>query len=258
MTDLNYHLISYEVGQKMTAVDACFSVIDSDSSCNTIGASFRKKRSGPEQDMIQAFLQTMPFDVPRGSHATVFQEPRLESGFPDLVVVIWRERITRNWRPERTLIKPQDLRLMHFLHYTQQAGEDDVVAYFGQRANSSLERLRAAEMVRRVGRSWKPYALNRSFAASKIIAIEAKIGKWNEVLNQAFLNTWFASTSYALIPRAPSEAQLAEAQQRGIGVYSFDETKIEEFSSESHQLPRSYASWMLNEWAWRTTHNLEE
>lgn len=111
-------------------------------------------------------------------------------------------------------------------------------------------------MVRHVGASWMPCSLRRSFAASKIIAVEAKIGKWAEVLNQALLNTWFASKSYVLVPRLPSGQQLAEAKRLGIGVCSMDDQGVKEVASESARLPRSYASWVLNDWAWRSAQDV--
>jgi len=199
----------------------------------------------------------MPLQIPRGCRATVFREPRLESGFPDLVIVVWREEVTLHWRPERASLGAQDLRLMHFLHHTRRASENELVRWFGRGATSSIGRLHDAAMIRLVCSSWTPCALHRSFAATKIIAVEAKVGKWTEVLNQALLNTWFASKSYVLVPTPPSKSQLAAAQQLGIGVCSLDNREVREVASDTSRLPRSYASWVLNEWAWRSSKNVK-
>lgn len=236
---------------KNLACDARVLFVDSDSANGDLGARFRMKRPGPELDLVEAFLRAMPLHIPPGCRATVFREPRLESGFPDLVIVVWREEPTRDWRSERVLLDAYDLRLMHFLHHTRRARKDELVACFGRRATTSIDRLYDAAMIRPVGSAWTPCALRRSFAALKIIAVEAKVGKWTEVLNQAFLNTWFASKSYVLVPHLPSQPQLAEAQRLGIGVCSLDDRDVREVPSESTQLPRSYASWVLNDWAWR-------
>jgi hypothetical protein len=207
-------------------------------------------------DLVETFLRAMPLHIPRGCRATVFREPRLESGFPDLVIVVWREEVTLDWCPERENLRVQDFRLMHFLHHTRHARQDKLMECFGRRVTSSIERLHAAEMIRPVGFSWAPCALHRSFAASKIIAVEAKVGKWTDVLNQALLNTWFASKSYVLVPNLPSQLQLAAAQRFGIGVCSLDDSEVREVASESMRLPRSYASWVLNEWAWRSSQSV--
>jgi hypothetical protein len=237
---------------KSLGCDARMLFVESDSANGDLGARFRKTRPGPELDLVESFLRAMPLSIPRGCRVTVFREPRLESGFPDIVIVVWREEITHDWRTERISLKSYDLRLMHFLHYSRRAREDELVAYFGGRAAASIGRLHDAGMIRSVGSAWTPLALCRSFAATKIIAVEAKVGKWPEVLNQAILNTWFASKSYVLVPRLPSQRQLADAQRHGIGVCSLDEGKVKEMASVSTRLPRSYASWMLNDWAWRS------
>jgi len=232
--------------------------VDGDSTKSNLGASFRKTRPGPERDLIESFLLAMPLHIPRGCRATVFREPRLESGFPDLVVVVWREEVTLNWRPERESLEAHDLRLMHFLHHMRRGNEKELIDWFGRRATGSIERLYNAEMIRLVGSSWTPYALRRSFAASKIIAIEAKIGRWTEVLNQALLNTWFASKSYVLVPNPPSKQQLFAAHRLGLGVCLLDGHEVLEVAGESRRLPRSYASWILNEWAWKASRNIKD
>jgi hypothetical protein len=227
--------------------------VDSDSTNSRTGARFRRTRPGPELDLVESFLDAMPLHIPRGCRATVFREPRLESGFPDLVIVVWRENITLGWRPERKSLQTQDLRVMHFLHHTGRSSEDDLVGWFGRRVISSIARLHGAAMIRFVGSAWLPRALSYSFAAAKIIAVEAKVGRWAKVLNQALLNTWFASKSYVLVPNTPSVPQLAAAQRLGIGVCSLCGGEVREVDAESTPLPRSYASWVLNEWAWRAS-----
>ena len=237
----------------MNPVESRLLVVDSNSTSSDLGARFRRARPGPELNLVEAFLRAIPLHIPRGCRATIFREPYLESGFPDLVIVVWREDVALDWRPERDHIQAWDLRLMHFLHHARQTREDELVGWFGKRAISSLGRLYAAAMIRRVGSSWAPCSLRRSFAALKIIAVEAKVGKWTEALNQAHLNTWFASKSYVLVPNLPTKQQLATAKRFGIGVCSLDDGEVREVKSESTPLPRSYASWVLNEWAWRAS-----
>lgn len=238
---------------KALASDPRLLLVDSDSNKSDLGARFRKTRPGPELELVESFLRAIPLHIPRGCRATVFREPRLESGFPDLVIVVWRTEVTLDWRPERESLEANDLRLMHFLHHTRRATEDELVGWFGRRVTASIERLHDAAMIRLAGSSWTPGALRRSFAALKIIAIEAKVASWTEVMNQAILNTWFASKSYVLVPNAPSQSQLASAQRLGIGVCSLDDREVREVASETTRLPRSYASWMLNDWAWRSS-----
>lgn len=232
--------------------------VESDSSLKNIGVHFRRALPGPEHDLIESFLQTMPLSLPKGHRMTVFREPRLESGFPDIVIVTWHEKITCGWRQERKSLKPFDFRVLQFLYNARNAKENELDTCFGRAATGSLGRLHDAGMIRSVKSSWIPFSLGKLFAATNIIAIEAKIGKWAKVLNQAVLNTWFASKSYVLVPKLPSQRQIDEAQRHGIGVCSFDKGDFKEVGGLSSGLPRSYASWMLNEWAWKSAHGLRD
>jgi len=225
-------------------------LVDSDSKHAQLGATFRKQRPGPELDLVDGFLEAMPLQVPRGCKVTVFREPRIESGFPDLVIVVWREAATRNWKKERASLKPQDLRIVHYLHRAGRATSKDLGGCF-RGTTASLERLLGAEVVRQVGKAWVPRALSWSFAAKKIIAVEAKIGKWADALDQAVLNTWFASKSYILIPNSPPDRLLEVASRLEIGILSMNGEGADEVASPSGKLPKSYASWMFNDWAWR-------
>ena len=65
------------------------SILDSNSETKGLGVSFRKNVPGPEHELLDWFLEQQPIRAPRGCRATFFREPRLESGFPDLVAVIW-------------------------------------------------------------------------------------------------------------------------------------------------------------------------
>jgi hypothetical protein len=59
-------------------------ILDHESPSEMTARSFRSKRVGPELDLIEDFLQKSNFQVPRGCNITIFREPRIESGFPDL------------------------------------------------------------------------------------------------------------------------------------------------------------------------------
>lgn len=228
-----------------------------DSTFRVPGSTFRRSRPGPEKQLLGSFLESVPLHVPRGCRATVFSEPRLESGFPDLVIVVWREQAAREWRRERASLEAVDLRIAHFLHRARRADTNQLSGYFGRRVTDHLEKLLEADLVRRDGDSWVPRALRHTFAASKIISIEAKVGDWSRVLAQAQLNTWFASKSYVLVPKPPAAEQLDEARRQGIGVCSLDCGRVAEVPSDVTRLPRSYASWLLNDWAWRYDEELD-
>ena len=216
------------------------------------GASFRAQRPGPERDLIEWFIDREPLRIPRGCRATLFCEPRLDSGVPDLVLVLWSETATRNWSPSRADLTNGDLRLMHYLANVGPQDEDDLERFFPRNLLPALERLEAAEMIRTVGDQWAPRALSTVFAARHIIAIEAKINEWGAAIDQARQNLWFASTSFVLFPRLPRDPRFLDAARAfGVGVWSKDDAFLDISLLGPARLPRSYASWLFNEWVWR-------
>lgn len=215
-----------------------------------IGASFRKQRTGPESALIKWFLENLPVRVPSGCRMTIFQEPRLESGFPDLVIVLWRERQTSDWNPARAKLSSEDIRLLYYLHHNGPASQLDMDIVFDRNVASQLNRLDEANVAFLRSGKWRARPLNKIFAVQQIIAIEAKMEDIRGGLQQAMLNTWFASSSYLLTPHTPrGEGLLDRASAFGVGLWS--RTCGITHEPSPGQVPRSYASWLFNEWVWK-------
>lgn len=213
--------------------------------------SFRSSRPGPEAQLVQQFLREAQLRAFPDCRITVFKEPKLDSAYPDIVLVAWRPSVTRTWRPERKNINASDLRLLQHLVACGVQADADLVRLFGTGYKSRVERLQLADLVLRVGNSWRAKPLSSIFAAVAIVAIEAKMGDWGTALQQAFLNTWFASNSYVLVPGSKVKDKLTTAASaQGIGILNTDSRLS---FTRSRMIPRSYASWQMNEWAWRAS-----
>lgn len=231
-------------------------IVDYRSSALAVGAAFRRRRPGPETDLVTQFLEDLRLPMPRGCHATIFCEPRIASGFPDLVVVIWNVAATRRWNPERSGLLRDDIRLLHYLylHGRGFATHDILKSVFRRGLAASLDRLRAARLVHHRSLLYVPRPLSHAFAVRRIIAIEAKVSEWSSALDQAFLNTWFASESYVLLPRSKATKHLRSvAKSRGIRICCPGDTIASKTSPLRRARPRSYVSWLFNEWAWRVS-----
>jgi len=214
------------------------------------GPSFRPRRLGPEEELLDWFLSELPIKISAGCDVVAFREPRLASGFPDLVIVIWDGRRAERWRQERATLAPVDLQLAHYLYLIGPSTQQRLRRVFGRPMGGSIERLNAAGILRARGAKWLLRPLPTIFAAREIIAVEAKMSEWRGALMQAALNTWFASSSYVLVPDVPRRSSLLErAKKLGIGVWTKDFKAAQ--PTKTDQLPRSYASWLFNEWAWR-------
>ena len=224
-------------------------VIEDGIQSGLIGPSFRRRRPGPETELVDWFLDAWPVKTPKGCRITVFREPRLESGFPDLVLVVWDVEAAQRWRPVRAKLNQLDMRLMHYLLHAGGRTLNAIADVFSSRAKKSLDRLQEAGMVKKSGEEWKPLRLSQVYAVKSIVAIEAKISDWPVAIEQASLNTWFASLSYVLVPRIPRKSDiLREASTRGVGVWTKCERPKPCALPATRRYPLSYASLLFNEW----------
>ena len=215
-----------------------------------LGAIRRAERAGPELDLVASFLKTSILPTPPRCDIAIFQEPKLPSGFPDLVVVFWRRDIVRSWATSRAELQTDDIRLAHYLSQVGPVSLLELQETFGKKAQRSAERLLAAGVLKTKRDKWILGALDEIFAVKQLIAIEAKVSEWRAGLKQAWLNTWFASDSYLLIPRIPRGGAVLDcARELGIGVCT-DRSRVMKPTCRP-PLPASYGSWLFNEWVGR-------
>ena len=213
----------------------------------------RKAIPGPELSLLQEALKS---GLPIGKgEATYFHEPRLPTGFPDLVAVYSRQS-TVTLTPSRQKLDVCHLRILFHIHSvgtTSLEGLVNALMWKSEYMSSYLHDLNESNLVHIRGKNIRPKALRGAFAVSKIVAVEAKIDHWREALAQAVANTWFASHSYILLPKGQGAIRAASAAtQFGVGVLIFDGVKTKPLVHSSRfQIPASYGSWLVNEWAIR-------
>ena len=217
------------------------------------GVRSRRARSGPETELVQQFLLDWPLNAPGCCRITVFQEPRLLSGFPDLVAVLWHEPTAMRWDAARARLSGDDFRLIHILATLGPQPEERLAQLFHHhRVGRALEQLAVLGLVSKRRGTWRATALRETFAVRRIIAFEAKVSDWRSAIEQASLNKWFTSESYVLLPRAPRGRALLEAATKAaVGVWIVGEPAPVLNCPPDHEQPVSYASWLFNEWAWR-------
>ena len=197
-------------------------------------------------------MDALPIGPPRDCRTTLFREPRLLSGFPDLVAVTWHVPTTERWAGARREVATADLRVLQLLVSSGPAADADLTRLFGKVPAASLGRLAAGGLVRKRAGMWASRRLEESFAVRGIVAFEAKISDWAQAIHQASANRWFASESYVLVPAVPRRSTLlAQAKRAGVGVWVEGEnTPVQQAPSTIEQQPMSFASWLFNEWAW--------
>lgn len=222
-----------------------------------IGMRQRKQTKGPELDLVKSFFSSFESIFgEKNYNLTVFMEPFLDIGFPDLIGVLWSEDSINNWCNERLSINKTDIRILNHLHLTKKSKSiSDLCIELGYQMkdiDSSFNRLVKANLIftSRTGVKCKP--IKEIFAPKKIIAVEAKISNWNNVLNQAFLNQWFSSESYILFPGKKFKNEfLAQSKEKNIGILLENGSKFKNFKPKKNSIPTSYGSWLINEWLGR-------
>jgi hypothetical protein len=211
---------------------------------------------GRETCLVEQFLAAGSLADRKTELPVVFTEPRLATGFPDVVAVYLSDKpITVT--PGRTMLHDEHLRLLHHLCSVKTTSFNEIESGLGWRGKM-LKRcvadLADADLVYVRGSKIVARHVANIFAVRKIIAIEAKIGDWKRAIRQACSNTWFASHSFVLIPqtRAIEHVQSA-AQAVGIGVMIFDGEKTKTVVNPlARSIPASYGSWLFNEWSLRS------
>jgi len=220
-------------------------------------ASHRAWRSGPELNLLTEFLGALSIVAPGGTKLKLFHQPRIESGFPDVVLVVWNPSIANKWPEQRKALTHFDLRLLQYLVTCGEASFESIRSTFGRQSDKSLIRLREADTLAVKKRSVKPRSLSQIFAVSRIISVEAKVHDWKSVLSQAVLNTWFSDESWVLMPSKLTERVSAEcALHQGVRCLSTNDTCHDLTGLAGPSKPISYGSWLFNEWAWKINRDI--
>src|SRR5882724_1204068 len=170
-----------------------YNLVDSKFDFTNIGLRFRTSRPGPEEDFIRSFLAKLSSKSHPDLQLTFFKEPRLETGSPDLVGVIWHLPTAERWNENRASLGRSDFRVMHQIAHSGNIDTASIKNLFGNRAAGSIERLEAAEMIAINHGVISSCPLSDLYAVRHIFAIEAKVSAWRMALRQAFLNRWFAT-----------------------------------------------------------------
>lgn len=219
----------------------------------SLGLRFRGTVPGPEQVLVEAFLAAAKMRLGQGRSLTVFTQPAIETGFPDLVAVVWRSEIARSWSAERGRLRATDLRLLHLLSTSGALDLAFLREVFQRGLHGMLTRLEEVGVVA-VGKSkCRARSASRIFAVERIIAVEAKVSATQRALEQAGANTWYSSESHALLPRPRAGERMKDvASALGVGVIGFENDRVAQvYEPAIRAVPLSYGSWLFNEWTWR-------
>ena len=220
-----------------------------------IGLYTRYVTLGEEYSLVEQFIDYYCHTFVRNNKKTklaVFVEPRLESGFPDIILVSYLPSILDNWSDKRETLDVYDLKLLSYLCNTPNALGAKLITKLGfpeKQTLSSLEKLMDAKLISYRKCGWSVRELRDVFSLTKLIAVEAKLNNISKVIEQSYLNTWFASHSYALTNSAhPQDKTVKIFSKYGIGLYCKGSHFRKVVEAKQYRLPSSYLSFQFNEW----------
>lgn len=231
-------------------------VLDFKESCPSISLKSRPTRVGPEWNLVQDFSEyIVELFKTRNNKLAIFYEPLLESGFPDIVVAEFSERVFDNWNEARTQLKPKDFKILNHI-YTERGATIDCLAsklgYKQKDIEKVIQRLYEASLLKITKTNICPKKHSSVFGIKKLIAFEAKMNDWQTVFQQALTNKWFASEVYVLSPvSTPALKTIQYAEKNGIGIYTFNGIVNKVCLAEQRPIPSCYATWLFNEWIGR-------
>jgi hypothetical protein len=188
------------------------------------------------------------------SDVAVFVEPKIDSGYPDIVIVYYNDNYMMHWTQERNRLSDDDLKILALVFKASKCTVDEIATTFGfshQRALKSIELLADCGILQQQGKRWKTTNKSSFFGIKRVVAIEAKIGNAKKALPQAIMNTRFSTQSYSLIDITnPAQKTISEYKSLGIGIIAGDKysTVLE---SAQRKLPVSCTTLKFNDWIGR-------
>ena len=233
-----------------------------DSNNPKIGLHTRHITVGNEYELVKQFIDYYCGTFLRNNKKTklaVFIEPRIESGFPDVVFASYSPAIIDNWSDKRELLDIYDLKLLSYLYNIEKASGHNLVSKLGfpeKQTLSSLEKLMDARLISYKGKGWRVNKLRNAFSIKKLIAVEAKMNNISKVIDQTHMNTWFASHSYALTNSSnPQKETIKTFSRYGLGLYCKNSSFNKVLEAKQFILPSSYMSLQFNEWIGKAVAN---
>ena len=220
-----------------------------------IGLYTRPATLGDEYSLVEQFIEYYCHRFLRNNKKTqlaVFVEPRIDSGFPDVVFASYLPSIVDNWSDKREALDLYDIKLLSHLCNSKNVRGAKIISTLGfpeRQTITSLEKLMDARLISYREHSWHVRQIRDIFSLTKLIAVEAKLNSINKVVNQTHLNTRFASHSYALTNSAhPQGETINTFKKLGIGLYGKDTQFHRIVEARQYALPSSYLSFLFNEW----------
>lgn len=234
-------------------------IIEFNNSYENIGIQTRKQTVGIELDMVKNFIEHKKtrFSEKPDKNLAIFIEPKINNAYPDIIFAEYNPTSYELWSKLRNELDIFDLKVLSFIYSTNETTSDEIINKLSIKYKGllhSIEKLYDAKLICRQDSKWS--IINKKFwGLRKIECVEAKISKWNEVFQQAVLNTTFSSESSVLskVKRDPRDNIRTAFSNFGIGIYIYDDLGFSNISKPRKvKIPINHNSLLINEWIGRT------
>lgn len=222
-----------------------------------INIKFRTKTEGPELNLVYNFIDNISSSFKhKTNNLAIFIEPLVDTTYPDIVFVEYSPKYIDKWNDSRNKLEKNDIKLLSIIKQFESISSSSLynrTKIEHKNLLLSLEKLLDSDLIRRKNEKWMIRPTKEIFYTKKITSVEAKINQLDNLLQQADINNWFSSESYALSSvKNPQKKTIEKFINYGIGLYSMHDNKLSELTKAKKQsIPNNYASWMFNEWLGR-------
>lgn len=234
-----------------------------DHNIRDIGLYTRPTTPGDELDLVKDFIEYYIHNFLKNNkinNLAVFVEPKLASGFPDIVFASYSPKILENWSEQREKLEINDLKVLSHLLITKGSTGSELITGLKMSEKDTIraiEKLLDANMILRSQGEWRPVDVKKIYYIKKLISVEAKMTDIKKVAEQSLINTWFASQSYALTNASnPQSSTIRKFERQGTGLYCKKKSFRKIVEAKKLTSPSSYQSLQFNEWIGKTVAHL--
>jgi hypothetical protein len=228
-----------------------------------LGINSRPITEGQEFDMVSEFINFRKdsFKATSQKQLAIFIETKINDAYTDVVFADYNPQFYENWNDHRNKLSTNDLKILHFIFSKRNVTSQRIIRELSIQYRTllqSIEALMDAQLIDRKDGCWIVRNRSNVFGVKRIEAVEAKISKWDKVMQQAILNKTFASESFVLSKRKrePDSNVVERISSFGIGIYLYDDKQFSCYSPASHnRFPSNYNSIYLNECIGRILNN---
>lgn len=234
-----------------------------DHNITDIGLYTRPTTQGDELDLVEDFIEYYIHNFLKNNktnNLAVFVEPKVASGFPDIVFASYSPKILENWSEQREKLEINDLKVLSHLLITKGSTGSELITGLKMPEKDTIqaiEKLLDAKMILRSQGVWKPVDVKKIYNIKNLISVEAKMTDIKKVAEQSLINTWFASQSYALTNASnPQSSTIRKFERQGTGLYCKKKSFRKIVEAKKLASPSSYQSLQFNEWIGKTVAHL--